>query len=73
MPWHIFITLNIRSRVIKFFWVADFCYDLYLLIITKLLNNKYLRLFNFYFHTLIQQRQFFKYFSSSFVQINGDI
>ncbi len=29
--------------------------DLYLLAIAKLLNNNYLRLFNFYFHTLIQQ------------------
>ncbi|MDJ0556628.1 MAG: DUF6232 family protein [Microcoleaceae cyanobacterium MO_207.B10] len=37
--------------------VADFRYDLYLLAITKLLNNKYLRLFGFYFHTLIQQRR----------------
>ena len=36
--------------------VADFMYDLYLLAIAKLLNNKYLRLFGFYFHTLIQQR-----------------
>ncbi len=31
-------------------------YDLYLLAIAELLNNKYLRLFSFYFHTLIQQR-----------------
>ncbi|MDY7006030.1 MAG: hypothetical protein SWX82_19410 [Cyanobacteriota bacterium] len=36
--------------------VADFRYDLYLLAITKLLNKKYLRLFNFNFHTLIHQR-----------------
>ena len=32
-------------------------YDLYLLAINKLLNDKYLKLFSFYFHTLIQQRQ----------------
>ncbi|MBW4682439.1 MAG: primosomal protein N' [Microcoleus vaginatus WJT46-NPBG5] len=32
--------------------------DLYLLAILKLLNNQYLRLFSFYFHTLIQQRPF---------------
>ncbi len=37
--------------------VADFGYDFYFLVVPKLLNNKYLRLFNFYFHTLIQQRQ----------------
>ncbi len=37
--------------------VADFGYDLYFLAIAKLLNNKYLRLLSFYFHTLIQQRQ----------------
>ncbi|NER02097.1 MAG: tetratricopeptide repeat protein [Okeania sp. SIO3C4] len=36
--------------------VADFGYDLYLLAIAKLLNNKYLRLFSLYFHILIQQR-----------------
>ncbi len=35
-------------------------YDLYFLVVAKLLNNKYLRLFNFYFHTLIQQRRNFK-------------
>ncbi len=33
-------------------------YDLYFLVIAKLLNNNYLRLFNFYFHTLIQQRHY---------------
>ncbi|MGD1805146.1 ATP-dependent nuclease [Dapis sp. BLCC M126] len=32
-------------------------YDLYLLAIAKLLNDKYLRLFSFYFHSLIQQRK----------------
>ncbi|MGK7896777.1 MAG: P-loop NTPase fold protein, partial [Xenococcus sp. (in: cyanobacteria)] len=37
--------------------VADFVYDFYLLAITKLLNDRYFRLFSFYFHTLIQQRQ----------------
>ncbi len=36
--------------------VDDFWYGLYLLAIAKLLNNKYLRLFSFYFDTLIQQR-----------------
>ncbi|NER05057.1 MAG: hypothetical protein F6K17_21895 [Okeania sp. SIO3C4] len=36
--------------------IPDFGYDLYLLAIAKLLNNKYLRLFSFYFHSLIQQR-----------------
>ncbi|MGD1701782.1 tetratricopeptide repeat protein [Dapis sp. BLCC M229] len=37
--------------------VAAFGYDLYLLAVAKLSNDKYFRLFNFYFHTLIQQRQ----------------
>ncbi|OZH52680.1 hypothetical protein AFK68_22780 [Hydrocoleum sp. CS-953] len=37
--------------------VADFGYNFYLLAIAKLLNDTYLRLFSFYFHTLIQQRQ----------------
>ncbi len=37
--------------------VADFGYDLYFLVIAELLNHKYLGLLNFYFHTLIQQRQ----------------
>ncbi|MGD1805085.1 tetratricopeptide repeat protein, partial [Dapis sp. BLCC M126] len=37
--------------------IADFGYDLYLLAIAQLLNEKYLRLFSFYFHTLIQQWQ----------------
>ncbi|NEQ73736.1 MAG: DNA polymerase III subunit alpha [Okeania sp. SIO2C9] len=36
---------------------AGFMYDLYLLVIAKLLNDKYLRLLSFYFHNLIQQRQ----------------
>jgi tetratricopeptide (TPR) repeat protein len=35
--------------------VADFGYDLYLLAVAKLLNDKFLRLFVFYFHTLIRQ------------------
>lgn len=35
--------------------IADFGYDLYLLAIAKLLNDKYLRLFSFYFYTLIPQ------------------
>lgn len=35
--------------------VADFGYDAYLLALVKLLNGNYFRLFNFYFHTLIQQ------------------
>ncbi|NES65545.1 MAG: AAA family ATPase [Okeania sp. SIO2D1] len=34
--------------------IADFV--LYLLAVAKLLNSKYLKLFSFYFHTLIQQR-----------------
>jgi len=38
--------------------LADFGYDFYLLAIAKLLNNNYSRLFNFYFHTLIQQHLF---------------
>ncbi|GGA44730.1 hypothetical protein [Okeania sp. KiyG1] len=33
----------------------DFCHNLYLLTIAQLLNDKYLRLFSFYFHALIQQ------------------
>ncbi|NEQ39226.1 MAG: UDP-N-acetylmuramate--L-alanine ligase [Okeania sp. SIO3I5] len=37
--------------------VPNFGYDLYLLAIAKLLNNKYLRLLSFYFHTLIEQRR----------------
>jgi hypothetical protein len=42
-----------------FFGVADFGYDLYLVEIAKLLNYRYFRLLDFYFHTLIQQRPFF--------------
>jgi hypothetical protein len=37
--------------------VADFGYDFYLLAIAKLLHGQYFRLLDFYFHTLIQQRQ----------------
>ncbi len=37
-------------------------YDLYFLVVAKLLNKKYLRLLNFYFHTLIQQRHKIKYY-----------
>ncbi|WP_293078486.1 type III-B CRISPR-associated protein Cas10/Cmr2 [Okeania sp. SIO3B5] len=36
--------------------IYDFKYYWYLLSITKLLSDKYLRLLSFYFHTLIQQR-----------------
>ncbi|MCL2937206.1 MAG: hypothetical protein MGU50_11855 [Trichodesmium sp. MAG_R02] len=39
--------------------VAKFGYDLYLLVVAKLLNNKYSRLFNFHFHTLINQRHIY--------------
>ncbi|MGB3512054.1 MAG: tetratricopeptide repeat protein, partial [Microcoleaceae cyanobacterium] len=34
--------------------VADFGYDLYLLVVAKLLNDKFLRLFSLYFYTLIE-------------------
>lgn len=37
--------------------VADFVYDYYLLVIAQLLNNQYLRVLNFHFHTLIKQCQ----------------
>ena len=46
--------VKLRSREKE---VADFGYHLYLLAIAKLLNDKYLRLFSFYFYTLIQQRR----------------
>ncbi|MDE5111649.1 MAG: Hpt domain-containing protein, partial [Trichodesmium sp. St7_bin2_1] len=36
--------------------VGKFGYDLYLLVVAKLLNNEYSRLFNFHFYTLINQR-----------------
>ena len=36
--------------------VSKFGYNLYLLVVAKLLNNKYSRLFNFHFYTLINQR-----------------
>jgi hypothetical protein len=42
----------------KFDGVADFGYDFYFLVIAKLLSDQYFRLLDFYFHTLIQQRQF---------------
>ena len=45
---------------VSYFGVADFGYDLYFLAVAKLLNNKYLKLFSFDFHTLIQQRPYFK-------------
>jgi len=45
--------------LLRGFGVADFEDDLYLLAIAKLLNRNYLRLLNFYFHTLIQQRREF--------------
>ena len=51
--------------------VADFEYDLYLVAITKLLNDHYFRLLDFYFHTLIQQRQQrqkFKEIANSFLK-----
>jgi len=35
--------------------VTDFGYDLYLLVVAKLLNDRFLRLFSLYFHTLVQQ------------------
>ncbi|MDJ0899176.1 MAG: hypothetical protein QNJ55_10230 [Xenococcus sp. MO_188.B8] len=50
------ITLNLIFERIINSCVADFVYYFYLLAITKLLNDRYLRLFSFYFHTLIQQR-----------------
>ncbi len=37
--------------------VGKLGYDLYFLVIAKVLNNKYLRLLNFYFHTLIDQHK----------------
>jgi hypothetical protein len=43
----------------KKFGVADFGYDFSLLAIAKLLHGQYFRLLDFYFHTLIQQRQKF--------------
>jgi CRISPR/Cas system CSM-associated protein Csm3 (group 7 of RAMP superfamily) len=38
---------------------SDFEYYSYLLALVELLNNEYLRLFNFYFYTVIQQRRNF--------------
>ena len=35
--------------------IADFGYDLYLLVVAQLLNDKFLRLFSFYFHKMIWQ------------------
>jgi len=50
---------NLKSKI----GVADFGYDFYLLAIAslavgiaKLLHGQYIRLLDFYFHTLIQQR-----------------
>jgi hypothetical protein len=37
--------------------VTDCEYDLFLLVIAKLLHNQYSRLLDFYFHALIRQRQ----------------
>ncbi|MDY7007687.1 MAG: hypothetical protein SWX82_28060 [Cyanobacteriota bacterium] len=45
------------QRINKIKGVADFEYDLYFLVVAKLLNNEYLRLFSFYFHILIQQHE----------------
>ncbi len=62
--------------------VADFGYDLYFLVIAELLNHKYLGLLNFYFHTLIQQRQksntelinvYYKYYQYVRDNPNGEI
>jgi hypothetical protein len=44
-------------QIDKLLGVADFGYDFYLLAIAKLLHGQYFRLLDFYFHTLIQQRQ----------------
>ena len=41
--------------------VGKLGYDLYFVVIPKLLNNKYLRLFNFDFHTFINQRPIINY------------
>lgn len=43
--------------LVQKYGVADFKYNLYFLAITELLSNEYFRLFDCYFHTLIQQRQ----------------
>ena len=45
--------------------VADFGYDFYLLAIAKLLHGQYFRLLDFYFHTLIQQRQDSDWFTTA--------
>uniref|UniRef100_UPI0025CB8F2D hypothetical protein n=1 Tax=Okeania sp. SIO2F4 TaxID=2607790 RepID=UPI0025CB8F2D len=50
------VLLVAENQILLVTSVANFGYDLYLLAIAKLLNNKYLRLFSFYFHTLTQQR-----------------
>ncbi|MDJ0518515.1 MAG: GUN4 domain-containing protein [Trichodesmium sp. MO_231.B1] len=44
----------IKRGIVTYFW-----YYFYLLAIAKLLNEKYFRLFSFYFHTLIQQWYYF--------------
>ena len=49
---------NINSPIVELLpknGFDNFGYDLYFLLVAKLLNNKYLRLFDFYFNTLIQQ------------------
>uniref|UniRef100_UPI0025D260E5 hypothetical protein n=1 Tax=Okeania sp. SIO2F4 TaxID=2607790 RepID=UPI0025D260E5 len=47
----------IKQLVLKTLGVGDSGYNLCLWAIAKLLKNKYLRLFSFYFHTLTQQRR----------------
>jgi len=52
--------------------VADLGYNFYLLVIAKLLNGDYSRLFNFYFHTLIQQHFYLKQRRAIFENSPGD-
>ena len=54
--------------------VVDVEYKSYLLAIIKLLNSNYLRLFSFYFHTLIKQR-YLKYcaLNAYSAKINGSV
>jgi hypothetical protein len=54
----------------KILGVADFGYDFYLLAIAKLLHGQYFRLLDFYFHTLIQQRQILLFMSSFYNPTN---
>ncbi len=56
----------VKLVVVSPLGVADFGYDFYLLAIAslavgiaKLLHGQYIRLLDFYFHTLIQQRRYF--------------